>query len=343
MPLPSPHGYDKFAAESRRIAMTMVVNSAAYEDGRRVADVDIERLDQWPNKDGRVIWIGLHEPDAALLTKLQHRFGLHELAIEDAHQAHQRPKLEVYGDSLFLVLRTAQLTDGQIQFGETHIFAGRGYVISIRHGPSVSYAEVRRRCEQAPQMLKKGEDFIVYALMDFVVDNYFPIVTAMQDEVSAIEGRIFQDTFDHQTIEHIYELRSNLLTLRNVVSPLVEICNRMIRFDVPLIDRDTHLYFRDVYDHSLKVNEGIDTQRELLASALEANLLLSSVRQNEVMKKLGAWGAILAVPTAIAGIYGMNFQNMPELHWRFGYPIIMLGIIGICGLLYSRFKRSGWI
>jgi magnesium transporter len=321
----------------------MVVNSAAYEDGRRVADIDIDRLDQWPNKDGRVIWIGLHEPDAALLTKLQHRFGLHDLAIEDAHQAHQRPKLEVYGDSLFLVLRTAQLVDGNIQFGETHIFAGRGYVISIRHGPSVSYAEVRRRCEQAPQMLKKGEDFIVYALMDFVVDNYFPIVTAMQDEVSAIEGRIFQDTFDHQTVEHIYELRSNLLTLRNVVSPLVEICNRMIRFDVPLIDRDTHLYFRDVYDHALKVNEGIDTQRELLTSALEANLLLSSVRQNEVMKKLGAWGAILAVPTAIAGIYGMNFQNMPELHWRFGYPIIMFVIIGICGLLYSRFKRSGWI
>ncbi|MEA2781295.1 MAG: magnesium transporter [Rhodospirillaceae bacterium] len=323
--------------------MAMVVNSAAYEDGRRVADIDIDRLDQWPNKDGRVIWIGLHEPDAALLTKLQHRFGLHDLAIEDAHQAHQRPKLEVYGDSLFLVLRTAQLVDGNIQFGETHIFAGRGYVISIRHGPSVSYAEVRRRCEQAPQMLKKGEDFIVYALMDFVVDNYFPIVTAMQDEVSAIEGRIFQDTFDHQTVEHIYELRSNLLTLRNVVSPLVEICNRMIRFDVPLIDRDTHLYFRDVYDHALKVNEGIDTQRELLTSALEANLLLSSVRQNEVMKKLGAWGAILAVPTAIAGIYGMNFQNMPELHWRFGYPIIMFVIIGICGLLYSRFKRSGWI
>jgi magnesium transporter len=323
--------------------MAMVVNSAAYEDGRRVADIDIDRLDQWPNKDGRVIWIGLHEPDAALLTKLQHRFGLHDLAIEDAHQAHQRPKLEVYGDSLFLVLRTAQLVDGNIQFGETHIFAGRGYVISIRHGPSVSYAEVRRRCEQAPQMLKKGEDFIVYALMDFVVDNYFPIVTAMQDEVSAIEGRIFQDTFDHQTVEHIYELRSNLLTLRNVVSPLVEICNRMIRFDVPLIDRDTHLYFRDVYDHALKVNEGIDTQRELLTSALEANLLLSSVRQNEVMKKLGAWGAILAVPTAIAGIYGMNFQNMPELHWRFGYPIIIFVIIGICGLLYSRFKRSGWI
>lgn len=323
--------------------MTMVVNSAAYEDGRRVADIDIEMLDQWPNKDGRVIWIGLHEPDAALLTKLQHRFGLHELAIEDAHQAHQRPKLEVYGDSLFLVLRTAQLVDGNVQFGETHIFAGRGYVISIRHGPSVSYAEVRRRCEQAPQMLKKGEDFIVYALMDFVVDNYFPIVTAMQDEVSAIEGRIFQDTFDHQTIEHIYELRSNLLTLRNVVSPLVEICNRMIRFDVPLIDRDTHLYFRDVYDHALKVNEGIDTQRELLTSALEANLLLSSVRQNEVMKKLGAWAAILAVPTAIAGIYGMNFQSMPELHWRFGYPIVMFVIIGLCGLLYSRFKRSGWI
>ena len=174
-------------------------------------------------------------------------------------------------------------------------------------------------------MLKKGEDFIVYALMDFVVDSYFPIVNSLEDEVNAIESRIFQDTFDQSGIEHIYDLRSDLLTLRNVVLPLIDICNRMIRFDVPLIDRDTHLYFRDVYDHAIKVSESIGTQRELLTSALEANLLLSSVRQNEVMKKLGAWAAILAVPTAIAGIYGMNFQYMPELHWRYGYVAIMGG------------------
>jgi magnesium transporter len=323
--------------------MGMVVNCAAYEDGRRVADISIDKLDDWPPKEGRVIWIGLHEPDEVLLSQLQRHFGLHELAIEDAHVAHQRPKLEVYGDSLFLVLRTAQIIEGKIQFGETHIFAGRGYVISVRHGPSVSYAEVRRRCEQAPKMLKKGEDFIVYALMDFVVDSYFPIVNSLQDEVNTIEARIFQDTFDQSGIEHIYDLRSDLLTLRNVVLPLIDICNRMIRFDVPLIDRDTHLYFRDVYDHALKVSESIGTQRELLTSALEANLLLSSVRQNEVMKKLGAWAAILAVPTAIAGIYGMNFANMPELHWRYGYVAILGVILGLCGYLYYRFSKSGWL
>lgn len=323
--------------------MGMVVNCAAYEEGRRVADIDIDKLDDWPAKDGRVIWIGLHEPDDALLAKLQRRFGLHDLAIEDARQAHQRPKLEVYGDSLFLVLRTAQLIEGKIQFGETHVFAGRGYVISIRHGASSSYAEVRRRCESVPKMLRKGEDFIVYALMDFVVDNYFPILQGMQEEMGRIEVKVFQETFDQSTIEHIYDLRADLLQLRHVVSPLVEICNRMIRFDVPLIDKDTHLYFRDVYDHVVKINEGIDTQRELLTSALEANLLLASVRQNEVMKKLGAWAAILAVPTAIAGIYGMNFQEMPELHWRFGYPAVILMIAGICGYLYHRFRRSGWL
>jgi magnesium transporter len=323
--------------------MGMVVNSAAYEDGRRVAEVDIDKLDDWPAKDGRVIWIGLHEPDTELLAKLQRHFGLHELAIEDAHQAHQRPKLELYGDSLFLVLRTAQRIEGKIELGETHVFAGRGYVITVRHGPSISYAAVRRRCEQAPQMLKKGEDFIVYALMDFVVDSYFPIVTAMEDEGNAIENRIFQDTFDQGSIEHIYDLRSDLLTLRNVVLPLIDICNRMIRFDVPLIDRDTHLYFRDVYDHALKISEAISTQRELLTSALEANLLLSSVRQNEVMKKLGAWAAILAVPTAIAGIYGMNFQYMPELHWRYGYIGVVLGIFCLCSYLYYRFRKSGWL
>lgn len=323
--------------------MGMVVNCAAYEEGRRVADIDIDKLDDWPAKDGRVIWIGLHEPDEALLTKLQRRFGLHDLAIEDARQAHQRPKLEVYGDSLFLVLRTAQLIEGKIQFGETHVFAGRGYVISIRHGASSSYAEVRRRCESVPKMLRKGEDFIVYALMDFVVDNYLPILQGMQEEMGQIEVRVFQETFDQSTIERIYDLRADLLRLRHVVSPLVEICNRMIRFDVPLIDKDTHLYFRDVYDHVIKINEGIDTQRELLTSALEANLLLASVRQNEVMKKLGAWAAILAVPTAIAGIYGMNFQEMPELHWRFGYPAVIVMIGGICGYLYYRFRRSGWL
>ena len=179
--------------------------------------------------------------------------------------------------------------------------------------------------------------------MDFVVDNYFPIATAMQDEVGAIEGRIFQDAFDQGSIERIYDLRSDLLTLRHVVSPLVEICNRMIRFDVPLIDRDTHLYFRDVYDHAVKIDETLGTQRELLTSALEANLLLASVRQNEVMKKLGAWGAILAVPTAIAGIYGMNFEHMPELHWRFGDLGVVVGISAICGYLYHRFRRSGWL
>jgi magnesium transporter len=323
--------------------MAMVVNCAAYEDGRRVADIDIDRLDDWPEKDGRLIWIGLYEPDEPLLAKLQRRFGLHDLAIEDARMAHQRPKLEVYGESLFLVLRTAQLVEGKVQFGETHIFAGRGYVLSVRHGASVSYAEVRRRCELAPKMLRKGEDFIVYAIMDFVVDNYFPITHAMQEEVGRIENRIFQDTFDQSTIEHIYDLRADLLQLRHVVAPLVEICNRLIRFDVPLIDRDTHPYFRDIYDHAIKINESIDTLRELLTSALESNLLLASVRQNEVMKKLGAWAAILAVPTAVAGIYGMNFQVMPELHWRFGYPAVVAGIAAACGYLYYRFRRSGWL
>src|ERR1043166_5572507 len=235
--------------------MGMVVNCAAYQSGCRVADIDLNQAAGIDTSKGGFVWIGLHEPDEELLRNVQLRFGLHDLAVEDAHVAHQRPKLEVYGDSLFLVLRTAQIIEGKIQFGETHIFAGRGYVISVRHGPSVSYAEVRRRCEQAPKMLKKGEDFIVYALMDFVVDSYFPIVNGLQDEVNAIENRVFQDTFDQSGIEHIYDLRSDLLTLRNVVLPLIDICNRMMRFDVPLIDRDTYLYFRDVYDHALKVSE----------------------------------------------------------------------------------------
>lgn len=321
----------------------MVVACAAYEGGRRVADLDIDQLDDVKTGPGRFLWIGLHEPDEALLRRMQRRFGLHELAIEDAHNAHQRPKLEVYGEAIFMVLHTAQLVDGRIEFGETHIFAGPGYVLSVRHGASSSYGEVRQRCESAPQMLKEGEDFVIYAIMDFVVDNYIPVVDAIEAEVDAMETTLFDKPFDRRTVERIYALKRDLLALRRIVSPLVEMTNRMMRFDVPLIDKAAHPYFRDVHDHAIRVSETIDAQRELLTSALEANLLLAAVSQSEVMKKLAGWAAILAVPTAIAGIYGMNFENMPELELRYGYFVVLGATIAICGYLYYRFRRAGWL
>ena len=323
--------------------MGMVIDCALYEGGRRVATIDLDEADAPEPGMGRFVWIGLHEPDEALLRKVQRRFGLHDLAVEDAHRAHQRAKLEIYGESLFIVLRTVELRDRKISFGETHVFAGRGYVVTVRHGSSVAYKEVRARCEQSPKMLEKGEDFVVYSVMDFLVDNYFPVLHELESEVDAIEEAVFSRSAARVDIARIYELRHDLLLMRRAIQPLQEVCSRIIRFDVPLIDADMHPYFRDVQDHIIRVVEGIDNLRDLLNSALEANLLLASIQQNDVTKKLAAWAAMLAVPTAIAGIYGMNFDYMPELKHPLGYPAVLAAIFMLCGWLYLRFKQAGWL
>jgi magnesium transporter len=322
-----------------------IVNCAAYAGGRRVADVRIEDISEVLKEPDRFLWIGLHEPAEDLLRKVQQEFGLHDLAVEDALRAHQRPKLEIYGDSLFIVLRTAQLNREarRIDFGETHFFVGPRYIVSVRHGASLSYAEVRARCEATPHLLDKGPGFVLHALMDFIVDQYFPIVDTLEDDLQALEKEIFVEAFSRETTTRIYHLQRDLVEVKRAVSPLVDICNRLIRFDIQLIPEDTRPYFRDVYDHVIRINEMVDTLRELLTTALEANLSLVAVAHNEVMKKLTGWAAIIAVPTMVAGIYGMNFKFMPELDWRFGYPLVMAVTFGICGLLYVRFKRAGWL
>jgi magnesium transporter len=325
--------------------MSAVVNCAAYAGGLRVADVQIRDISKVLKEPDQFIWIGLHEPSEELLRQVQQEFGLHDLAIEDAHRAHQRPKFEQYGDSLFIVLRTAQLNreHRRIDFGETHLFVGSRYVVSVGHGLSLSYAEVRSRCEATPQLLSKGPGFVLYALMDFIVDQYFPIVDGLEDELEALEEKVFGESLSRETTGRIYRLKRDLLEVKRAVSPLVDICNRLMRFDLELIPEDTRLYFRDVYDHVIRINEMVDMLRELLTSALEANLSLTSVAQNEAMKRLAGWAAIVAVPTMIAGIYGMNFDVMPELRWRFAYPGVMAVTLAICGFLYFHFKRSGWL
>ena len=325
--------------------MSGIVNCAAYAGGRRVADVRIEDISEVLKQPDRFLWIGLHEPEEDLLRKVQQEFGLHDLAIEDALRAHQRPKIEIYGDSLFIVLRTAQLNraERRIDFGETHFFVGPRYIVSVRHGASLSYAEVRARCEATPHLLEKGPGFVLHALMDFIVDQYFPIVEALEDELQALEEEIFGESFSRETTKRIYRLQRDLVEVKRAFSPLVDICNRLMRFDIQLIPEDTRPYFRDVYDHVIRINEMVDALRELLTTALEANLSLIAVSQNEAMKKLAAWAAIIAVPTMIAGIYGMNFRHMPELDWTFGYPLVMAVTFGLCGVLYFGFKRSGWL
>src|ERR1044072_8116807 len=305
--------------------MSTVINCVTYEAGRRRAELDLQEACP-AQADGNFTWVGLHEPDKELLRTVQQRFALHDLAIEDALLAHQRPKLEIYGDAIFVALRTAQLVDHKVQFGETHIFAGRGYVVTVRHGSTTAYREVRTRCESAPKMLAMGESFVVYSIIDFIVDNYFPVLHGLEAEADALEEEVFSSKSDKADVERIYELRHELLLLRRAVQPLQEVCNRIMRYDVPLIDHAMNDYFRDIQDHVIRVVEGIDNLRDLLTAALAANLLLVSLAQNDVTKKLSGWAAILSIPLAIASIYGMNFKHMPELEQPFGYPAVMAQI-----------------
>ena len=320
-----------------------VVDCALYRDGHRVRYVDVEELATLAGQEGCVVWLGLHEPDQELLGLIQAQLGLHELMIEDANHAHQRPKLEIYDNVLFLVLRTAQLIDGEVRYGETHLIVGKGFVVSIRHGASASYAEVRRRCERTPELLRLGESAILYAILDFVADNYFPIIDKITEELGVIEDQIFSVMPAAEKIERTYRLRAGLLNMRHAVSPMIEICNQLRRHDFPARSSAIRPYLRDVHDHVLLVEDAIVDLRERLTAAFEASLLLSAARQNDIVKKLGSWAAILAVPTAIAGIYGMNFKNMPELEWSFGYPASLLLMLVICSGLYCLFRRKAWL
>jgi magnesium transporter len=325
--------------------MKGLVNSVAYADGLRIGEVAIPDISEVLKQPGRFVWVGLHEPDGEMLAEVQQEFSLHDLAVEDAARAHQRPKLERYGDSIFVVLRTAHVDDstGGIDFGETHLFVGSNYVVSVRHGGSLPYTEVRARCEANPDLLVKGPVFVFYSIMDFIVDRYFPLVDTFEDKLAELEDNVFQQTLPRETTERIYQLKRDLLEVKRAVAPLVDVCNRLVRGDVPLAPEDSRVYFRDVYDHVIRINEMIDTLRELLSAALEANLALVSVSQNEAMKRLAGWAAIVAVPTMIAGVYGMNFKFMPELDWYLGYPLALTVMVGACAFLYYKFKRSGWL
>ena len=266
-----------------------------------------------------------------------------DIAIEDAGKPHQHPKLEQYGEALFIVARTAQIVNERIGFGETHIFIGRGYVVTVRHGASTSYTAVRERCESCPTVLSRGEHYILYAILDFIVDNYMPVVETIHDEVEALEDRVFEKSLEKADVQRLYMLRRDLLKLRNAAAPLVNVCRRLEHAEVMSIEPAMQPLFRDVTDHVRRVQEEIDMLREVLAFAFEASLMSGQAEQTSITRRLAAWAAILAVPTAIAGIYGMNFQNMPELKWTYGYFLVIGAIATICTTLYLRLRRNGWI
>lgn len=321
----------------------MIVDCAEYCEGKRVSKVDLAHINEVLKKPNRFIWIGLQEPDEAMLKTIQREFGLHDLAIEDALRAHQRPKIEAYADTLFVVLRTVQIKEGHVDLGETHFFVGYNFIITVRHGSSIAYVDVRARCESTPHLLSRGPAFALYALMDAIVDQYFPVINALEDDLTVIEENIFHEKLRRDNTAKIYYLKRQLLDVKRSVSPLIDICNRLMRFDLNFIDQETKPYFRDIYDHAVRINEMVDNSRELLSAALEANLSMVSISQNEVAKRFAGWAALIGVPTMIAGIYGMNFTYMPELQWEWSYPVVIACTMGICLFLFLRFKKSGWL
>lgn len=324
--------------------MTAIVNCVAYDQSACSKEsITVEAISEVLKKPDSFVWVGLYEPDDALLDKLKEEFGLHELAVEDARRAHQRPKVEAYGDSLFVVLHTAQFIDGAVRFGETAIFFGPRYLLTVRHGSSLSYAAVRARYELHPKVLRYGPVYGLYAVMDFIVDNFAPIIDSFNDELKRLECELFKENFDRHMIERLYALNRDLLTLRMAVAPIQDICQQLMRFHEDLIAADIRVYFRDVYDHAVRINEAADRMRELLSVAMQVNLAMVSVGQNEVVKRLAGWAGILAIPTMLASFWGMNFKYMPELDWHFGYPLALTIIATSCVLVYRRLKKARWL
>jgi magnesium transporter len=320
-----------------------VVAASVYAGGRRVCETTVDRAGAWAKRAGHVVWIGLYEPSAELLRRVQAQFDLHEMAIEDAEQPHQRPKLEQYGEALFIVARTAQLVDRRIAFGETHVFVGRGYVVSVRHGASTSYSGVRAHCEACATVLSHGEDYILYAMLDFIVGNYEAVIEAVHAEVDEIEDSVFAATLPEGAIQRLYTLRRDLLRLRNAALPLIEVCRRLEHAEARRVDAAMLPLFRDVTDHVHRVQEEVDSLREVLAFAFEASLMTGQAQQAHITRRLAAWAAILAVPTAVAGIYGMNFDYMPELTIPAAYFVVLMAVVTICSVLYWRFRKHGWL
>lgn len=323
----------------------MIVNCVVYAGGCPIesGSDSVAKIGEHLAHPDRFIWLGLLEPSEELLKEVQREFGLHDLAIEDAHRAHQRPKMESYGESLFIVLHTAQKVKEHVEFGETHVFVGARYIVTVRHGASLSYQGVRQRCETATEQLARGPGFPLYAVMDFVVDNYLPIVEEFEDELIEVEQTIFKGGYRAETTERIYDLKRDVMALRRATVPLLEISSALTRQTTPMITPETQPYFRDVYDHVVRINEIMDTVREMLNTALQVNLSLITMKQNDVVKKLAGWAGLLGVPTMIASFYGMNFKYMPELDWHYGYPSV-IGVCTIaCIILYFRLKKADWL
>jgi len=326
----------------------MLISCVAYQDGRKLADIPIEDISEYVSQRDCFVWVALFEPSTQELDVMAEEFNLHELAVDDARHGHQRPKIEEYGDSLFAVLHTIErekAPDGsdELVTGEVDMFVGANYLLTVRHRTHVGFAAVRARTEREPELLKRGSGYVFYAVMDNVVDRYFPVIDALETELEKIEEQIFVRNAARSNIQALYALKQKLMTLKHAVDPLMEATGRLYGGRVPQICAGMGEYFRDVYDHLSRIHSSIEGIREMLTTAIQVNLGMISLSESEVTKKLAAWAAIIAVPTMVAGIYGMNFKNMPELEWTFGYPISIAIMFAVDVYLYYHFRRLKWL
>jgi magnesium transporter len=323
----------------------VIVDCAVYDKGRRrTGTLEIEEAAAACHEPEAFVWLGLYEPTEDEFEQVRRAFGFHELAVEDAIEAHQRPKLEVYDESLFVVLRTMRYVDAieQLEFGEIQAFVGEGFVVHVRHGEASALRDARRRIEARPDLLELGPGAVLYAVVDRVVDDYLPAVHGLENDIREVELEVFDES-GANPVERIYKLKREVIEMHQASVPLLEPLDQLATRTFPWVHDDFHEYFRDVRDHLHRVRDEVVAFRDLLTSVLEANLTRVSVRQNEDMRKISAWVAIAAVPTAVAGIYGMNFEHMPELDEPWAYPAVLLGMALVCTLLYRMFRKSGWL
>lgn len=324
----------------------MLVNCVAYREGHKIADLSMDQISGYINQKDCFIWVALKDPDEGELENMRHKFGLHELAVEDARKGNQRPKIEEYGESIFVVLHTVEThPDLEFSTGEIDIFASKNYILTIRNKTREGFSSVRERCEREPDLLKYGSAFVLYALMDTVVDRYFPVIDSIEQKLEQIEDKIFSKSSSARSvIEEIYILKRRIVILQHTVAALLDAASKLHGGGrVPPLCQGMQDYFRDVSDHVLRIGKSIETIREMTTTAVQVNISLISQGESEVTKKLASYGALFALPTSIAGIYGMNFKYMPELEWQWGYPLIVISMILTDVLLWWRFRRAGWL
>lgn len=321
----------------------MLVNCVVYQNGQKLADIPKREIKSYLGRPDCFVWVALRDTDAAELAEMQDEFDLHELAVEDAAHGNQRPKIEEYGDSLFAVLHTVEVAGDELNVGEIDIYVGRNFVLSARQKAERGLQDVRARCEREPELLRHGSGYVLYALMDAVVDRYFPVLDAVEAELEALEEQIFTGTSPRENIEALYYVKQKLMTLKHAAGPLLDASSRLFGGRVPPVCAGLGDYFRDVYDHLTRLNQSLDTLRDTVTTAIQVNLAMITIGESEVTKRLAAYAALVAVPTMIAGIYGMNFEVMPELSWGFGYPVALAAMAAIDAYLFYRFRKAGWL